>query len=120
LVAEKSFLLEANAEALNGVDFSKGCFVGQEVTARMKHRTQLKKRLLPVRLEGGAPDEPTPIVVDGREVGELRSHRGNRGIALIRSDGWPDDASRERPDAALAAGDARVTPIWPDWLPRPS
>ncbi len=112
LVVQRSLLLESNFEELHGVSFTKGCYVGQELTARTKHRALVRKRLLPVRIEGPLPAPGTPLVLDGREAGEMRSGQGDRGIALIRlevlRDGLP----------SLIAGESRVSPEWPSWLPR--
>lgn len=87
ITVEKNFLLEANFEELNGVSFSKGCYVGQELTARTKHRAKVKKRLYQIELD--APAEPgTPLMQDDVEIGEIRSSRQNgpgvAGLALIR------------------------------------
>jgi len=86
LLPDKSFILENGFEELAGVDFEKGCYVGQEVTARMKHRALVRKRLVPVAIEGPAPAPGTPVTRDGVEVGEIRSAQDGRGLALIRTD----------------------------------
>jgi folate-binding protein YgfZ len=102
LVVQKSILLESNFDLLNGVAFDKGCFVGQELTARTKYRGLVKKRLLPVRLDGPAPEAGTPVLAGDREVGELRSRAGDLALALLRL-----DAVAERP-TDLRAGAARL------------
>ena len=80
-----SFILEAGFEALNGVDFRKGCYVGQEVTARMKHKTELRKGLRVVEIAGNvAPG--TPITAGGKVVGTLFTRAGSRAIAYLRLD----------------------------------
>lgn len=85
LVPEKSMPLEAGFDELNGVDFQKGCYVGQEVTARMKHRSLVKKRLFPVTFDGDlVPD--TPVLAGEVEAGRISSAAGGRGIALLRLD----------------------------------
>ncbi|MEZ5884234.1 MAG: folate-binding protein [Paracoccaceae bacterium] len=95
-----TYILEAGFERLNGVDFRKGCYVGQEVTARMKHKTELKKGLTRVTLEGAA-DPGTPILTaDGRPAGTLHTRSGDAGIAYLRFD---------RAEGELCAGTARVT-----------
>jgi len=108
---ERILALEANLAALGGVDFDKGCYVGQEVTARMRYRARPKKRLLPVRI-GGETAVPVPVVdAGGREVGVLRAREGDRGLALLRIE------PLSRPEShPLRAGSAVVTPFWPDWL----
>jgi len=80
-----TFLLEAGFERLNGVDFRKGCYVGQEVTARMKHKTELRKGLATVAIDGSAP-EGTPITSEGKPAGTLYTQAGNRAIAYLRFD----------------------------------
>ena len=81
LLPEGVFLLEAGFEALNGVDFRKGCFVGQEVTARMRHRTSLRREIRRVRLEGDPPEAGTVIRADGKPAGTLLTS-SPAGIAL--------------------------------------
>lgn len=115
LPPEQTFLLENNFEALNGVDFRKGCYVGQEVTARTKHRGTLKKRLVPVAVEGTLPPPGTPIMAGGREVGVLRSGQGSRALALLRREAIEAEA-----DAPLLAGTARLVPIHDHPLARAS
>jgi len=112
LIVEKSTLLESNFDELNGVDWDKGCYMGQELTARTKYRGLVKKRLLPVRLEGNAPKAGEPVVCDGKEIGEMRTSLGSRGLALMRLDRL---AAAEASGAAITAGAARVTPEKPDW-----
>lgn len=85
IIADKNFWLECRAEALNGVNFHKGCYIGQEQTARMKHRATLKKSLVPVRIDGGAPEFGTEIQTsEGKKVGDIRSSEGDFAIAYIR------------------------------------
>lgn len=82
---EKYFWLETAAERLNGVSFTKGCYVGQELTARMKHRTNLKKMLRPVRVEGGAPEEGAVIeTVEGKAAGTVRTSNGEFSLVYFR------------------------------------
>ena len=86
MVVEKSILLESGFEELNGVDWEKGCYIGQELTARTKYRGLVKKRLFPVAIEGPAPEPGTVIMLDGKEAGEMRSNRDGVGLALLRLD----------------------------------
>ena len=76
-----SYLLEAGFERLNGVDFRKGCYVGQEVTARMKHKTELKKGLVQVTISGTAP-VGSDITADGKTVGTLFTQSGDKSHCL--------------------------------------
>lgn len=85
LIADDSYLLESGFERLHGVDFRKGCYVGQEVTARMKHKTELKKGLVTVRIEGSAP-VGTPIMQGEKVAGTLFTQSGGKAIAYLRFD----------------------------------
>lgn len=94
-----SYILESGFEALNGVDFRKGCYVGQEVTARMKHKTELRKGLARVKVKGSAP-AGTEITAGGKPAGILFSQSGGHGIAYLRFDRATGDMQAE--DAAVA------------------
>ena len=85
-----TFILEAGFGRLNGVDFRKGCYVGQEVTARMKHKTELRKGLRQVRVEGSA-DIGTEILSNGKAAGRLYTQSNGLGIAYLRFDRISDD-----------------------------
>lgn len=95
-----TYILEAGFERLNGVDFRKGCYVGQEVTARMRHKTELRKGLLVVEVEGAAPVGTPILASNGREAGTLYSQAGGRGIAQMRFD---------RIGPGLKAGEAAIS-----------
>lgn len=99
LIPNDTFILEAGFEALNGVDFRKGCYVGQEVTARMKHKTELKKGLAKVQVKGAAP-VGTDITMDGKSAGTLFTQAGGNGIAYLRF---------SRASGPMQAGKANVT-----------
>ena len=86
LIPNETFILEAGFERLHGVDFRKGCYVGQEVTARMKHKTELRKGLMTVGIEGAAPVGTPILMADGREAGTLFTQSGGRAIAHMRFD----------------------------------
>ena len=85
LIPNESYLLESGFERLHGVDFRKGCYVGQEVTARMKHKTELRKGLVRVRVSSPVP-VGTPVLADGKEAGTLYTQSGGKGIAWLRFD----------------------------------
>ncbi len=85
LLPDESFILEMGFERLHGVDFRKGCYVGQEVTARMKHKTELRKGLARVSVEGAAP-VGTPILSGDRPAGMLYTRSGGAGLAHLRFD----------------------------------
>ena len=106
LVTEKSILLEAGFDELNGIDWQKGCYLGQELTARTKYRGLLKRRLVPVAIAGPAPPVGAIVTLGGREVGEMRSSRLDRGIAFLRIDA----ILAEKP---LAAGEAALRVMRP-------
>jgi folate-binding protein YgfZ len=80
----KAILLENNIDLLNGVAWDKGCYTGQELTARTRYRGLIKKRLVPVRVVGAVPAVGTPLVENGTEVGEMRGASGDLGLALLR------------------------------------
>ena len=86
LVPNETFILEAGFERLHGVDFRKGCYVGQEVTARMKHKTDLRKGFVTVEVDGAAPVGTPLETVDDKEAGTLFTQSGGRGIAYLRFD----------------------------------
>lgn len=101
LIPDDSYILEHGFERLHGVDFRKGCYVGQEVTARMKHKTELRKGLIRVAVIGAVP-VGTPITdAQGREVGRLFTQSGGFGLAHLRLD---------RLEGQLLAGTAEVRP----------
>ncbi len=99
LIPDDSYILESGLERLNGVDFRKGCYVGQEVTARMKHKTELKKGLVTVTVEGEASVGTEIVTAEGKPAGRLFTQSGGRGIAYLRFD---------RADGPLTAGAALV------------
>jgi tRNA-modifying protein YgfZ len=92
-----AFPHETNMDRLHGVDFDKGCYVGQEVVSRMQHRGTARTRAVRIVLDGPAPEAGTPIVADGKPVGTMGSSTAGAGLALIRIDRVAD---------ALAAGAA--------------
>jgi folate-binding protein YgfZ len=101
---DKGLLLENHFEALNGVDFKKGCYIGQELTARTKYRGLLKKQLYRVEAAQPLPAPGTPITANGQEVGQLRSSSGSIGLALLRLDAV---SSQELDAAGVALTAAR-------------
>jgi len=112
LEVERTVPLEANFEELNGVDFHKGCFVGQEVTARTRYRGLVKKRLMRVDVEGPLPAPDTPILLGDREAGVIRSGADGIAVAMLRLE------ALERAEASgepLTAGEARIHPVPPPW-----
>lgn len=110
---DKSPLLELGFEELGGIDFDKGCFVGQELTARMKYRGLVRKRLMPVTFEGGEPEPGSVIKAGGRDIGDLRASTGDGGFAVLRLDKLEESVKRGDP---LLVGDVKVIPIKPTWV----
>lgn len=108
--SDKIFALDAGLGELNGVAFDKGCYVGQELTARMKHRGTARKRIFGVRGSGALPPAGAKIVSDGAEIGELVSIYGSEGFALMRLDRLQDSI------ASLTADNMPVTIFRPEWL----
>src|SRR5215469_17559918 len=109
LVPEKSLLLEAGFDELNGVDWQKGCYIGQELTARTKYRGLIKRRLMPVEADGVAPAPGTVVTAEGREAGEMRSSRDALGLALLRI----EPVVEGKP---LKAGNATLVATKPAWM----
>jgi hypothetical protein len=109
LLLEKSILLESGFDELNGVDWQKGCYIGQELTARTKYRGLVKRRLMPVRIEGPIPPSGAAVTADGREVGEMRSSHDGLGLALLRIE-------PVREGKGLVADGASLVPVRPAWM----
>ena len=112
LIPEKSILLESGFDELNGVDWQKGCYIGQELTARTKYRGLIKRRLFPVRIDGPAPEPGAMIMLDGKEAGEMRSVHDGIGLALLRLDA----VAAQRP---LTAAAGTLIPDQPAWMRLP-
>ena len=110
---EKTILLEAGFDELNGIAWTKGCYMGQELTARTRYRGLLKRRLLPVTAEAPLPPPGTPILAGEREIGDMRSVLGHDGLALLRLDAL---------DNPLHAAGLPITVRLPAWvrLPQPA
>ena len=117
LQIEKSLPLEAYFDQLNAIDWEKGCYVGQELTARTRYRGLVRKHLLPVEIEGELPDFGAPITADGEEVGDMRTSFDGYGIAFLRMEALDKaiDAG-----AGLTAGQATIRVLHPSWLNAPN
>lgn len=109
--ADRSVLLEAGFDELSGVSWSKGCYMGQELTARTKYRGLVKRRMIPVTVEGVLPLAGTPVFRNGAEVGTMRSGRDGNGLASLRLDSL---------DGELSCGEATLTAVPPKWLRLPT
>lgn len=107
-----AFPHEADMDQLHGVDFHKGCFVGQEVVSRMEHRGNIRSRIVPVAYDGFAPDAGAAVTAAGKQVGTFGSSAGGRALAMLRLD---------RAEEALAGGNDLVAGavtlhlVKPDW-----
>jgi folate-binding protein YgfZ len=110
LEADKTVLLEAGFDELSGVSWSKGCYMGQELTARTKYRGLVKRRLVPVAVEGPLPSPGTPVRRNDIDIGTMKSGRDGLGLALLRL---------EALDGPLTCGAARLSPRLPDWFRLP-
>jgi folate-binding protein YgfZ len=109
--AEDVFPADINMDLLGGVDFKKGCFVGQEVVSRMKRRGVARRRTLVARLDGATA--PAPILADGFEVGRLTSVADGIGLARVRIDHVAEAEAKEQP---FTASGVRLSFDKPDWL----
>lgn len=99
-----AFLLESNFEELDGVDFDKGCYVGQETTTRTKRRGTVRRRLMRISSDGALPAAGTPIMLGDKEAGEMRSSTGRLGLALMRLELVEESALRGEPLTAAGIG----------------
>ncbi len=105
--------LDAGFEELKGVAFKKGCYVGQEVTSRMKHRATARKRFVIAKAQGTIPPQGTAIVADGIEIGTLASGKDDRALALVRLDRLDEALAK---GAAIAAAGQTLSLRKPEWL----
>jgi len=113
MVVEKAILLENNLDELHAISWQKGCYMGQELTARTRYRGLVRKRLFPVIVEGPLPEPGTAVMMGDKEAGEVRSGRGDRALALLRLE---EIAKAEAEGIPLLAGEAKLTPVKPDWV----
>lgn len=113
MAAERSILLENGYDDLGAVDWGKGCFIGQELTARTKYRALIKRRLAPIFYDGPAFDVGAPILTaDGKEAGEARGGMDGIGLALIKLELFDQEG--------LACDGRPVRPQRPDWARFPA
>jgi folate-binding protein YgfZ len=107
-----AFPHETDMDQLGGVDFEKGCYVGQEVVSRIEHRGTARTRAVPVRYEGAAPQAGIAVMAGTHQVGVMGSASGGRGVALLRLDRIADAISRGE---ELIAGGVPIRLVKPDW-----
>ena len=107
-----AFPHEADMDQLNGVDFAKGCFVGQEVVSRMEHRGLARTRVVPVAIDGAAPAIGTAVTAGGKPIGTMGSAARGRGLAALRLDRVEEALAQGTP---LTADEATLRLVKPAW-----
>jgi tRNA-modifying protein YgfZ len=107
-----AFPHEADMDQLNGVDFAKGCYVGQEVVSRIEHRARARSRIVPVAYDGFAPEDGVQVMAGDRAVGTMGSAAGGRGLAMMRLDRVEDALAA---GTTLAAGGVPIRLVKPAW-----
>jgi folate-binding protein YgfZ len=107
-----AFPHEADMDQLNGVDFAKGCYVGQEVVSRIEHRARARSRVVPVAYDGFAPADGVAVMAGDRAVGTMGSAAAGRGLAMVRLDRVEDALAA---GTALSAGGIPIRLVKPDW-----
>jgi folate-binding protein YgfZ len=107
-----AFPHETDMDQLNGVDFDKGCFIGQEVVSRMEHRGLARTRIVPIAYEGFAPDAGAAVTAAEKPVGTFGSSAKGRALALVRLDRAADALAAGHD---LVAGSATLRLVKPDW-----
>ncbi len=105
---DRTYPIEANFDLLNGIDFAKGCFVGQETTSRMKRRGEIKKRMLPITFDGPPPASGAEVLNGDLRAGEVLTGRDGMAMVLVRLD---------RIDGALTVDGRSVAVVRPEWMP---
>jgi folate-binding protein YgfZ len=116
MLVEKSLLLECGFDELGGIGWDKGCYLGQELTARTRWRGLVKRRLLPMRVDGPLPAPGTPVNIDGQTIGEVRSGADGWALALLRLSALPAISKA----GGVAVGEATLVPRIPDWAVLPA
>lgn len=111
LPVDKALLVESGFDELHGVAWDKGCYIGQELTARTKYRGLVKRRLVPVSFEGAPPAPGTPLLMGDKDAGEMRGGIDNIGLALVRLEFLTAEG--------LSADGRIVRPAAPDWVRLP-
>jgi len=108
-----AFPHETDMDQLAGVDFDKGCYVGQEVVSRMEHRGSARTRIVPVEVDGAfAPDAGLPVMAGDKQIGTTGAGWGNMALAMLRLDRLADAQAAGK---TLVAGGIALEPRKPDW-----
>ena len=112
-----AFPHETDMDQLNGVDFAKGCYVGQEVVSRIEHRGSARRRIVPVKAEAFAPDAGVPVMAGGKQIGTMGSAAGPKGLAMLRLDYVADAEASGTPVIAGGIALRAEKPAWAlfDW-----
>jgi folate-binding protein YgfZ len=105
-----AFPHETDMDQLGGVDFAKGCYIGQEVVSRIEHRGTARTRAVPIRYDGAPPPSGATVMAGGRQIGTMGSAMGGRGIALLRL-----DRVGEADGETIQAGGVPIHIVKPDW-----
>jgi folate-binding protein YgfZ len=108
----EAFPYDAAMDALNGIAFAKGCYIGQEVVSRMQHRGTARRRIVGLGADRQLPEAGADITIDGRPIGRLGSSDGQNGIGLVRLDRLGAGMAA---GATILAGDMPVRASLPDW-----
>jgi folate-binding protein YgfZ len=109
---DKSYPIEANFDLLGGIDFRKGCFVGQETTSRMKRRGTIKNRMAPIAVDGPPPEAGAPLMAGELRAGQVSSSSDAGAMALLRLD--------RLGEGPLTLQDGRAwRVVWPAWMRQP-
>jgi len=107
--SDATYPIEANFDLLNGIDFRKGCFVGQETTSRMKRRGIIKNRMAPITFDGPPPEPGTELLAGDLRAGVVLSGEAGMAMALLRID--------RLEEGGLTLADGRPSRVgWPEWL----
>jgi folate-binding protein YgfZ len=109
--SDKTYPIEANFDLLNGIDFRKGCFVGQETTSRMKRRGSIRTRMLPIRFDGPPPPFGAEVLNGDLRAGEVLTGQDGGAMASLRLD---------RLDGDLSVDGRAIRLLWPAWMERPA
>lgn len=107
-----TFPHDADMDQLGGVDFAKGCYIGQEVVSRVEHRASARSRIIPVAYADGAPDTGLAVMAGDKIIGMMGSSASGRGLAMLRLDRVEDALAAGMP---LLAGGIAIKPVKPDW-----
>jgi len=107
-----AFPHETDMDQLNGVDFAKGCYVGQEVVSRIEHRGSARKRIVQFTTDTFAPDAGVPVMAGSKQIGTTGSAAGPKGLAMLRLDYLSDAQANGTP---IMAGSAVIRPHKPQW-----